>query len=325
MNTQMETLAVPALPRRRAVLFIVLLGTVSLFADMTYEGARSITGPYLGILGVTATTIGIVSGFGELVGYAARLASGYLSDRSGRYWAITIAGYVLNLFAVPLLALAGSWEVAAALIIAERMGRAIRSPARDAMLSHACSQTGLGWGFGLHQALDQTGAVAGPLVVSAVLFAGGEYRSGFAVLVVPAALSILLLLAARFLFPRPSDLDVAPPTFETDRLAPLFWSYLLAVALIAAGYVDFPLIAYHFQKVGVMPAMWIPILYAVAMAVDGAAALALGSLFDRIGIRTMILATLISAAAAPLVFLGGFGLAVVGMACWGVAPALRNR
>ena len=144
------------LPRRRSVAFIVLPGSISLFADMTYEGARSITGPYLGLFGVTATTIGIVSGLGELVGYAVRLGSGYLADRTGRYWAVTIFGYLLNLFAVPLLALAGNWQVAVVLIIAERMGRAVRSPPRDAMLSHAAGQTGLGWGFGLHQALDRS-------------------------------------------------------------------------------------------------------------------------------------------------------------------------
>ena len=144
-----QLLAEP-LPRRSAVRFIVLLGIVSLFADMTYEGARSITGPYLAMLGASATLVGIVAGFGELVGYALRLVSGYVSDRTGRYWPMTIFGYALNLFAVPALALAGQWELAALLIIAERMGKAIRSPARDAMLSQASSRTGLGWGFGLH-------------------------------------------------------------------------------------------------------------------------------------------------------------------------------
>jgi MFS family permease len=147
-----------ALPRRNALRFIVLLGIVSLFADMTYESARSITGPYLALLGASATVVGLVSGFGELAGYALRLVSGYLTDRTGRYWPVTIVGYLLNLFAVPALALTGRWELAVLLIVAERMGKAIRSPARDAMLSHASSQTGLGWGFGLHEALDQTGA-----------------------------------------------------------------------------------------------------------------------------------------------------------------------
>jgi hypothetical protein len=191
------------LPRQRAVLFIVFLGIVSLFGDMTYEGARSITGPYLGMLGVTATTIGIVAGFGELLGYGSRLVSGYLGDRTGKYWAVTIAGYLLNLFAVPLLALAGAWQIAVVLIIAERMGRGIRSPVRDAMLSHAASRTGLGWGFGLHQALDQLGAVAGPLVVSGVLFVGSGYQAAFGWLLIPAVLSMAVLLAARYLSPGP--------------------------------------------------------------------------------------------------------------------------
>jgi MFS family permease len=313
-----------ALPRQRAILFIVFLGIVSLFGDMTYEGARSITGPYLGLLGVTATTIGIVAGFGELLGYGARLVSGYLGDRTGKYWAITIAGYLLNLFAVPLLALAGAWQIAVVLIIAERMGRGIRSPVRDAMLSHAASRTGLGWGFGLHQALDQLGAVAGPLVVSGVLFVGSAYQAAFGWLLIPAVLSMAVLLAARYLFPRPHDFELAPPPLEGEGLAPIFWVYIVAVAFIAAGYADFSLIAYHFDKARIMPAAWIPIVYAVAMAVDGLGALALGSLFDRIGIWTMVLATIASAAAAPLVFLGDFHLAVIGMACWGVGTGAQD-
>jgi MFS family permease len=312
------------LPRQRAVLFIVFLGIVSLFGDMTYEGARSITGPFLGELGVTATTIGIVAGFGELLGYGARLVSGYLGDRMGKYWAITIAGYLLNLFAVPLLALAGAWQIAAVLIVAERLGRGIRSPVRDAMLSHAASRTGLGWGFGLHQALDQLGAVAGPLVVSGVLFIGSGYQAAFGWLLIPAVLSLAVLLAARYIFPRPHDFELAPPPLEGEGLARVFWVYIVAVAFIAAGYADFSLIAYHFDKAQIMPGTWIPILYAVAMAVDGLGALALGSLFDRIGIWTMVIATIASAAAAPLVFLGNLPLAVIGMACWGLGTGAQD-
>jgi MFS family permease len=313
-----------AVPRRRAILFIVFLGIVSLFGDLTYEGARSITGPFLGALGLTATTIGIVAGLGELLGYGARLVSGYVGDRTGSYWAVTIAGYLLNLFAVPLLALAGAWQIAVVLIVAERVGRGIRSPVRDAMLSHAASQTGLGWGFGLHQALDQLGAVIGPLVVSLVLFVGSGYRTAFAWLLIPALLSMAVLLAARFLFPRPRDFELAPPPLEGTGFAPVFWVYIVAVAFIAAGYADFALIAYHFDKAQVMPAAWIPIVYAIAMAVDGLGALALGSLFDRIGIRTMILATIASAISAPLVFLGNFPLAVIGMACWGIGTGAQD-
>jgi MFS family permease len=306
------------LPRGRAVRFIVLLGCVSLFADMTYESARSITGPYLALLGATGTAVGIVAGLGELVGYAGRLVSGWLSDRTGRYWAITIAGYALNLLAVPLLALAGSWEIAALLIVLERAGRAIRSPARDAMLSHAASRTGLGWGFGLHEALDQIGAVAGPLAIAAVLRYGYGYEEAFAVLIVPALLALALLVAARIMFPRPRDFDLAPPPLRGRDMPRRLWIYLAAVACVAAGYADYPLIAYHFGQAGSVPLAWIPLLYAVAMATDGVAALVLGRLFDRVGLGVMVFATMASAAAVPLVFLGGLGAAAIGMALWGI-------
>jgi MFS family permease len=324
LDTEAAATGVAQLPRRSALRFIVLLGIVSLFADMTYESARSITGPYLALLGASATVVGIVSGFGELVGYAVRLVSGYVSDRTGRYWPVTIIGYVLNLFAVPALALTGRWELAVLLIIAERMGKAIRSPARDAMLSHASSQTGLGWGFGLHEAMDQTGAIAGPLILSVILAWDYGYREAFGILVVPAILSISVLLAARYLYPRPRDLDLAPPALETKGLPPVFWVYMVAIALIAAGYADFALIAFHFDKSGLVPAAWIPILYSIAMATDAVAALALGRAFDRIGLWAMVAATLASAAAAPLVFLGDLQAAAVGMALWGIGMGAQE-
>jgi MFS family permease len=317
-------LAPTLISRRYAIRFIVLLGVVSLFADMTYEGARSITGPYLALLGASATVVGFVSGFGELLGYGLRLGSGYLSDRTGRYWAITIAGYALNLFAVPLLALADRWDLAAVLIIAERAGRAVRTPARDAMLSHAGSQTGLGWGFGLHEALDQTGAVLGPLIVSGVLYLKGGYQTGFAMLIVPAVLSMAVLLTARATFPRPRDFDLAPPAIETTGLPRHFWIYIVAVTCIAAGYADFPLIAFHFERAAVIGPAWIPALYAIAMASDAVAALVLGRLYDRIGIRTMLLATVASALAPPLAFLGGPASAVAAMVLWGIGMGAQE-
>ena len=316
--------ATAALPRRNALRFIVLLGIVSLFADMTYESARSITGPYLALLGASATVVGLVSGFGELAGYALRLVSGYLTDRTGRYWPVTIFGYGLNLFAVPALALTGRWEPAVLLIIAERMGKAIRSPARDAMLSYASSQTGQGWGFGLHEAMDQAGAIIGPLILSAVLAADYGYREAFGILVVPAFLSMAVLLAARHLFPRPPDFDLAPETLEAKGLPPVFWVYLLAIAFIAAGYADYALIAFHFDQSGLVPAAWIPLLYAIAMASDAVAALALGRAFDRVGLWTMVAATVASASAAPLVFLGDLRLAAVGMALWGIGMGAQE-
>lgn len=312
------------LPRSAAVRFIILVGIVSLFADMTYEGARGITGPYLGALGASATIVGIVSGLGELVGYAARLLSGWLGDRTQRYWAITITGYVINLLAVPLLSLTSRWEAAALLIVAERMGRAIRSPARDAMLSHAAAQTGLGWGFGLHEALDQTGAIVGPLLVSAVLYLQYGYQDAFAVLFVPAVISICLVVSAMFVFPRPRDFELTPPALEVVGFARPYWLYMAGVALIGAGYADFALISYHFGRVSVVAAPVIPLLYAVAMASSGAAALFLGKLFDRYGMIVVVAATSAAAMASPLVFLGGAPEVIVGIVLWGIGMATQE-
>lgn len=301
-----------------AMTFVILLGLVSLFADMTYEGARSVTGPYLAVLGASATVVGIVAGFGELIGYALRLISGYLSDRTEKYWLITIAGYVINLLAVPLLALAGAWQIAALLVVAERAGKAIRTPARDAMLSHATKEMGRGWGFGLHEALDQIGALLGPLLVAGALFVRHEYRTGFALLLIPAALALVVLVSARLLYPNPHHLEVGVPQLDTHGLPRAYWLYLAAVALVAAGFADWALVAYHFEKNLVVPAAGIPLFYAAGMVADAVAALVFGRWFDRAGIAVLMGATLLSLFFAPLVFLGGTALAFLGVLLWGV-------
>lgn len=320
--------AAPARPRGpdapAALRFVVLLGVVSLLADMTYEGARSITGPYLGLLGAGAAAVGVVAGLGELVGYGLRLGSGYLADRTRRYWAITIVGYAINLGAVPLLALAGQWPAAAGLIVAERVGKALRTPARDAMLSHATQQMGRGWGFGVHEALDQVGAVLGPLVVAGIVLTRSSYRAAFAVLALPAVLALVVLVGARLLYPHPRALEVAAPRLQTAGLRRPFWTYVVAMALVAAGYADFPLIAFHLGAREVAPAAAIPVLYAVAMGVDALAALVFGRLFDRRGLPVLAAAVLVSAPFAPFVFFGGFPAAAVGMALWGVGMGAQE-
>ena len=307
-----------------ALKFVILLGVVSLFADMTYEGARSVAGPYLALLGASGTVVGVVAGFGELIGYALRLVSGYISDRTGKYWTVTLFGYFVNLLAVPLLALAGRWEIAALLMVAERMGKAIRNPSRDAMLSHATQSIGRGWGFGLHEAMDQIGAILGPLIVAGVLYLRGGYRTSFAILAVPALLALAVLLVARALYPRPRDLEVASGELRTGGFSRIFWLYLAAVSLIAAGYVDFPLISYHFEKLSIVSEVWIPVFYAVAMGVDALSALFFGRLFDRTGLSILIVVSFLSSFFAPLVFLGGFHSALLGMALWGLGMGAQE-
>ena len=323
-DSQATSAASDAVMRRRALGFVVLLGVVSLFADMTYEGARSITGPFLALLGASGAVVGFVAGLGELVGYGLRLASGYLADRTRRYWGIAIFGYVLNLLAVPAIALAGRWEVAALLMIAERTGKAIRNPSRDVMLSHATDRIGRGWGFGLHEALDQVGAVLGPLLAAGVLSVNGSYRQAFALLGVAAVLALLTLAAARITYPNPSELEAARASLVGKGLGRAYWLYLVAAALVAAGYADFPLIAFRLQKDGIASAAWVPVLYAIAMGVDALAALAFGKLFDRFGLPVLAVVVVASSAFAPLVFLGGFSLVVAGMVCWGIGMGAQE-
>lgn len=312
------------IPRKKAVKFIVMLGVVSLFGDMTYEGARSINGTFMASLGASATVVGIVAGLGELLGYGIRLASGIYADRTQRYWAVTIGGYLLNLLAVPLLAVAGRWEFAAILIVLERTGRAIRSPARDAMLSYASSHTGQGWGFGLHEAMDQIGAVLGPLLLGAMLLFRYGYQSAYAILLVPALCSLTVLFAARAQVPRPRDLDVSHPVAQASGFPLRLWWYVAAASLVGAGFTDYQLIAFHFGKTAVIETQWIPVLYAFAMAADAGAALVLGAWFDRKGMWPLIASTVVSAAASPLVFFGGLAAAIAGMLCWGVGMAAQE-
>lgn len=311
--------------RRWAFRFVVFLGVVSLFADMTYEGARSVTGPFLQKLGATGTVVGIVAGFGELVAYGLRLFSGRITDKTGQYWPITILGYLFNLFAVPLLALAGNWPLAALLIILERTGKAIRNPARDAMLSHAASATGRGWGFGLHEAMDQTGALLGPLIVALVLhFKTGDYRAAFAWLVLPALLSLTTLMLARSQYKNPRDLEVELAHVVPELALNHFWWYAIAVGLIAAAYTDFPLIAFHLSKNAIFGSSAIPLLYALGMGAAAVSALLFGRLLDRLGFWTSVIGVVIGLAFSPLVFLGQKELVIVGMIAWGIGLGLQE-
>ncbi|WP_020502507.1 MFS transporter [Sciscionella marina] len=304
--------------------FVIVVGVMSFFADFTYEGSRSILGQYLGLLGAGTLTIAVISGLGELLGYGLRLLSGPGADRTGWYWPITIGGYVLQMSAVPLLALATSWQFAAVLVILERIGKAIRNPPRDAMLSHAAAGMGYGWAFGIHEALDQFGAMIGPLVIAlALAVSAHDYRLAFAVLAVPAALMLALLVAARFLYPRPQDFESTNTATNGPGHPRMFRVYVVATALVAMGFADFPVMAFHFQQNGV-PTVITPIFYASAMAVSGAGSLAFGRLFDRVGIGLLVPLTVIAAVYAPLAFLGGFWPSLIGSCLWGLGIGVHE-
>ncbi|MBI3680260.1 MAG: MFS transporter, partial [Acidobacteria bacterium] len=300
-----------------ALRFILCIGLVSLFADVTYEGARAISGPFLATLGASGTAVGLIAGAGELIGYGLRYFSGLLADRTRRYWTILFLGYGINLVAVPLLAWADTWQLAAFLLIAERFGKAIRAPARDALLSHAASQTGRGWGFGLHEAMDQIGALIGPLMVALILAGRGSYPAAFVLLAIPAACSLAALFTGRLLYPRPADFELPHDAASAHGLAPAFWIYTMGAAALAFGYADFSLMAFHAKRVSLMKDAWIPVIYAVAMGVDAIVALWLGRWYDRTPRRALLTGAALGVLAAPFVFLGGYEGLIAGVVLWG--------
>ena len=310
---------------RSALQFVFIIGIINFFADFTYEGARGIVGPFLGSLGASATVLGFVAGLGELMGYALRSVSGYFADRFHRHWVFAFLGYAVNMLAVPALALTTHWPVAATLVVTERVGRGIRKPTVDAMLSYAGKSIGAGWVFGLNEALDQAGATIGPLLMAWILYLNSGFRAGFAVLLIPALLCLAILLAARLLHPQPHELERgAKRTLAHTNLSRAYWIYFAAGALIAAGFADFALIGFHFQKADAVPRNWIPLFYAVAMASGALISIPLGRLFDRFGANTSLFAFLISAAAGPLVFLGTFRFALIAMIFWGIGMSAQG-
>lgn len=309
--------------------FVILLGWVSLFADLCYEGMRSAIGPYLALMGASATAVGIVAGTGEALGYGLRYWSGALADKTHRYWALTIAGYATNLVAVPLLALAGSWPLVAALVGLERLGKAVRSPAKSTLTSFAAADMGAGKAFAISEAMDQAGGLMGPLAVAGILAWRGDTASGFAwafaLLAIPAVITLLVLMRARSLYPDPRSLD-KPSSGETGPLGSSYRLYLAGVALIAIGLADWPLLAYHLEVKDVLSSKWLPIAYAAAMGLDGLVSLAAGTAFDRVKRGGLVISVFVLAGAAyaPLVLSADAAsplLAVFGVALWSIARA----
>lgn len=299
--------------RKSAFRFIVALGFVSLFADMTYEGAHSVIGPLLKDLGANATEVGIIAGLGEMIAASLRYFSGRLADRTRAYWTITTLGYFLNLVVVPGLAFAGNWQAAALLVVAERTGKSLRGPARDVLLSEATEVVGHGSGFGLHAAMDQTGAVLGPLLVASSVARTHHFGPAFLWLAVPALGAFIALLFARAASPH----QEGPPSRPQEKKLPkVFWIYAGAAGLLALGFIDFPLLAFHFQKNSLTKPAVVPLLYAGAMGLNGLTALIFGRLFDRYGIQIIVLGIIVSAFTLPFGFLGGTTGVYVSVACW---------
>ncbi|MDD4910515.1 MAG: MFS transporter [Candidatus Omnitrophica bacterium] len=320
--------------RKKAFQVIILFGLVSLFGDIIYEGARSVNGPYLKTLGANAAVVGIIAGLGEFLGYAIRLISGYLSDRTKSYWFFVFIGYGM-LVSVPLLSLSGVWQLAAFLIVAERIGKALRGPARDTIVSMATKHVGTGFGFGITEALDQIGAVTGPLIFTGLFLFGAavekgarDYQQGYGLLWIPFFILAACIFVAYRKAPRPQELEVQDgKNTASDKLSKLFWLYTAFSFLATAGFVNFLLLGYHFKARQVFSDAMIPFMYAVAMGVDALAALIIGKAYDILkrrrksdtaGLNTLVIIPFLSILVVLCAFSGSFILAVTSMLLWGI-------
>ena len=307
--------------RRWAIRFILSFGLVSLFADMTYEGARGSIGPLLKDLGASVAAVAIISGLGEMCAASLRFFSGRLADRTHAYWLLAVSGYTLNVLAVPGLAFVSTWHGAAILIVMERTGKALRGPARDLLLSEATAKVGHGWGFGLHAAMDQTGAMAGPLLMAVLIARSGHYQPAFAWLAIPAVLALLSILLARAV----RAVDAAPPRATPPQALPrVFWTYIAAAGLLACGFIDFPVLGAHFEKERLFSPAIIPLLYSLAMGVNGLTAVIFGRLYDRYGLIVLTFGIALSMLALPFGFMGGVRGAVAAVICWATGLGVQD-
>ncbi|MFZ5976016.1 MAG: MFS transporter [Bacillota bacterium] len=316
-----------------AMSFVILMGVVSLFSDMTHEGARSIYGSYLNLLGVSAATIGFVTGFGELVGYSLRIVTGFIASRSRKYWPMAVVGYIINMTAVPALALIpqNGWIFACGLIIFERVGKAIRQPAKNTLLSFASTQVGEGKAFAIQEFLDQLGAFLGPallFIVFGIKSGAGEFNAYticFAVLGVPALITVILLLFAKSRFPNPENFDISEHDSQKLRVQPAFIFYMVAISFLALGFADFPLITMHMARISLFPAEYLPLLYAAAMLADAVAALFFGWLFDRKGLRVLMLSSAVSALFSMFIFsFNTIPAVIIGVIMWGIGMGAQE-
>ncbi|NLC75678.1 MAG: MFS transporter [Clostridiales bacterium] len=316
-----------------ALSFIFLMGIVAMFSDMTHEGARSILGEFLSLTGASAATIGFVSGFGELCGYSLRLLSGRLADKTKQYWTLIIVGYTVQVAAIPLLALIPEhgYIIACMLVIMERVGKAIKKPAKNTLVSFAASEVGQGKGFAYQEFLDQLGAFLGPVMLFIISLVKGTsslistYRLCFAILGIPAAITVILVLVSRHKYPHPEEFDKTPDKEEKFVFKKSFVFYMIAICLFAFGFVDFTIITLHVANLKIFPDSTLSLLYAGAMAVDAFAALFFGWLFDKIGLKALIISTLCSALFSCCIFLSSSpAMIVIGIILWGIGMGAQE-
>mgnify|MGYP000068129895 CR=1 FL=1 len=326
-----EKLALVNNTSRRALLFLAFISVISLFSDFTHEGARSIYGPYLDALGITAFVVALIAGLGEMIGYGLRIVTGIIIDKTKKYWLAMFFGYSINLLAIPLLAFVtpSIWWVALTLILLERLGKSIRAPAKSVLTSFASEKLGPGKTFAIQEVMDQIGAFLGPLFVFMILSIYGEttlsgYQTAFGYLGIFAVMTLVVLVVARIKYPNPEQLE-AKKMGQAPVKAKVFWMYMVAISLIAFGFVDYPLIAFHINKIAILAPVYIPLIYSLAMGIDAISALVFGTLYDKIGIRSLMIAMAMASFASLFVFAFGNIIGVIiGMILWAIGMGAQE-
>ncbi len=274
---------------REVLVVFLLLGLVSLFADIVYEGGRSVSGAYLAEIAAPAIAAALI-GVGEFLGLVFRLISGYIASTRGSprvLWGSTLLGYLLTALSIPVIGLAPAWQLVVLLYIIERLGKGLRAPTRDVILAEVSESIGVGKGFGIHELLDQLGAFMGPLLFSFLLAFYG-YRVAYLALLVPGVIAVLLVLIAWRLYPTPKSIPSTRGLITLRGYSRRFWLYITATSILALGFMHWSIASYYLKTRGVISDVEIGLVYGLAMLVDALVAIPLGVLFDRIGLKLLL-------------------------------------
>lgn len=310
--------------------FIILMGLVSLFSDMTHEGANSILGDFLSLSGATPAAIGFLSGFGMLIGYGLRLLFGYIADKTKKYWLLTIIGYIADLIFIPLLFFvpANGWLLAAFFVTGEKIGKAIKKPAKDTLISFASKNVGSGKGFALGELIDQLGAFLGPVLVFSfgllvpIFDQFDKYRYLFLLLGIPALVCFVILFSAKVKYPAPELMETPMPNYlngNKKQITKTFVFFLIAIGFFAFAFVDYSLILIRVSGLSLFDPKYLPLLYGFAMIIDALSAFVFGIIYDKIGIKSMMIATFLCAFAPLFVFTStNLGIILTGVGLWGL-------
>ena len=323
-----------------AINFIILMGIVSMFSDMTHEGAKSIYGAFLELLGASVQTISLVSGLGEFIGCSLILLTSYIENKTKKFWLSTYIGYIINVLAIPALALSSEkgWIFAVVMILMERVGRAIRKPAKNTLVSFAGADVGAGKAFALQEFLDQLGAFIGPLILTLTLSLKGglstynSYRLCFLILGIPALITLGFLVFASLKYPHPdlsfeqkSKEETEENTKSKFKITKTFIFYIIAISLSAIGFIDYPVITLYINSLGIVDVKYLPLFYSLAMLSDAVAALVFGNLFDKYGIKILAVSTIFSMMFSLFIFIGhSLPMIVIGSVLWGVGMGAQE-